>query len=156
MIRFIKPEELEMIVDWHFRQVDVVSGGRKLYAQKFPTEYRAAVDTLCGKTGFVLVAVPKNSIVGYIGIAIDKQSNPYRANLCGFYVEPQNRRNGYGRELANKAIETAREKGASSLSVEVGLKKQWLITFYESVGFMSSSMNMYQSLGKSSNTIENG
>jgi ribosomal protein S18 acetylase RimI-like enzyme len=142
----MRAEELEKVLDWHFRNVDSVPGGRKLYSQRFPSEYNSVIGTLSGKTGFVIIAETDTELVGYISVSIDKQPHPYRAELCGFYVVPQYRRQGYGRALAEKAVVITREKKAASLSVEVGLQKPWLISFYESVGFVSSSMRMYQSL----------
>lgn len=145
MVRPMKPTEKDKVLEWHFRNVDKLPGGRDEYARKFPAEYQRTIDTLNGKEGFVLIA-DDGELSGYIGIRIDRHSFPYRAYLSGFYVEPQKRQKGYGRELAESAIKEAAEKGAKSLSVEVGLSKPWLIKFYESVGFVPASMNMYQKL----------
>lgn len=146
MVRYIKAEEQDHILAWHFRNVDSAPGGRESYARAFPAEYRHVIETLNGEAGFVLVAEEGGSIAGYIGVRIDEAPSPSRAYLCGFYVEPKKRREGYGRALAEQAVALTKESGAGSLSVEVGLQKPWLIAFYKSVGFVQSSVNMYQEL----------
>lgn len=146
MIRFIRENEIDTVLNWHFRHVDTSPGGRAAYAKRFPTYYKVSVSTIKGVTGFVLVAEDNGTIAGYVGVTFDDSGSQRDATLCGFYVVPERRRKGYGRALAEKAVATAREKGAVSMSVEAGNNKPWLLEFYSSVGFNSTSILMYQSL----------
>lgn len=112
IIRFLKTEEPEKILDWHFRNVDKISGGREGYARRFPVEYYR-VDTISGMIGFTLVYEDQGQLTGYIGVRIDQESSPHGASVCGFYVVPQRRLSGYGRALAERAVVVTREKRSS-------------------------------------------
>lgn len=144
MIRPAKSTEIKTVLAWHFRHVDTAPDGRAGFAEKFPVEYARINNIVAGNQGQVFIAECNGAPVGYIGIAIDKTPRSSHAEVCGFYVLPQHRKNGYGRALAEHAIKAAKQESVRSLSVEVGLKKPWLIDFYASVGFLPASMNMHQ------------
>ena len=146
MIRPIKPHEIETVLAWHFRNVDSKPGGRQAFAKNFPGEYARINDVITGRRGQVFVAEESGVPVGYIGVALDTTTTPAHAEVCGLYVVPRHRRQGHGRALAEEVVQAAKKEGAGSLSVEVGLREQWLIDFYTSVGFMPASMNMHQKL----------
>lgn len=55
MIRFMKAEESEKVLNWHFRNIDKTLGGREAYAEKFPAEYHQVINTVSGKDGFISI-----------------------------------------------------------------------------------------------------
>ncbi len=76
------------------------------------------------------------ALVGFANIATDGGIHAFILDTC---VAPEYRRRGVGRELVQRAVDLARERGAEWLHVDY---EPHLESFYASCGFRSASAGL--------------
>lgn len=91
---------------------------------------------------FFFIAEEDNVPLGYAGMEIVFDE----VNIYNIAVLKEHRRRGIGRALVNKLIDTAKEKGALAMYLEVRHRNLAAIELYESVGFTFIGLrkNYYQ------------
>src|SRR5690242_17322600 len=82
-----------------------------------------------------LVALAGGVPVGLALVAVRPWHGGYRARLATMGVLPGSRRAGVGQELLRRAIEQARARGATFLTLEVFVANQAALRLYERNGF---------------------
>jgi ribosomal protein S18 acetylase RimI-like enzyme len=90
-------------------------------------------------TTLVLVATEAETIVGFCSLlpSRDDDATPSVAEISAIYVEPASWRLGIGSALVDAAVESARERGFSEVTLWVLTSNTAARTFYEARGFVS-------------------
>ena len=89
----------------------------------------------------VISALEDGEAVGYLNYErIDRPANYYKyaqklVHVHVITVRETHRSRGYGEALIERAVEAAREFGASRVTLEVYMFNQGAIRFYERIGF---------------------
>ena len=78
-----------------------------------------------------LVAMDGDKVAGYVG----SQRVLDAADMMNVAVHPDNRRQGIARELVNALVSALKEKGVSSLALEVRVSNAPAIALYEQLEF---------------------
>ncbi|WP_341958102.1 GNAT family N-acetyltransferase [Microbacterium sp. LWH13-1.2] len=88
-----------------------------------------------GTPGFVLVVEdPADSPVGFVHV-LDADGHAHLEQLS---VLPSSGRQGYGRRLVVAALDEARERGYTRMSLRTYAEVPWNAPFYASCGFLES------------------
>ncbi|PLC68846.1 GNAT family N-acetyltransferase [Vulcanisaeta sp. EB80] len=90
------------------------------------------------KNHLVLVAEDAGKIVGILKADIRERlfySPTIEGAIVDFYVMPEYRRKGLGRQILDKAIAILRERGAQLITAEFPTQNQIAINFYNKMGF---------------------
>lgn len=82
-------------------------------------------------------AFEKERLVGVVTlIREEKKKEKHKASIFGMYVEPKMRTNGIGRQLLDRAVETARRmSGLKQVRLAVVEGNRSALRLYESAGF---------------------
>ncbi|MFB6470674.1 MAG: GNAT family N-acetyltransferase [Vulcanisaeta sp. AZ3] len=92
------------------------------------------------KSHLVLVAEDYGKIIGVIKADIRERlfySPSIEGAIVDFYIMPEYRRKGLGRQILEKAISLLRERGAQLITAEFPTQNQIAINFYNKMGFRS-------------------
>jgi len=92
-----------------------------------------------------LAALPDSAIFGYfpdgklqgvVGIARERRRKVgHKAIIWGMYVAPENRLQGIGRQLVERALLYARDLGVRTVNLGVNTRNKPAIALYEAMGF---------------------
>ena len=95
------------------------------------------------KTRFMLVAESENRIVGYCAIFLPGATAA--ADVLTVAVLPEFRRQGIARELMRQMEQWAKERGATSVMLEVETFNESAIALYQALGYsqISTRANYY-------------
>ncbi|MGC9152652.1 MAG: GNAT family N-acetyltransferase [Vulcanisaeta sp.] len=92
------------------------------------------------KNHLILVAEDMGKIVGVLKADIRERlfySPSIEGAIVDFYVMPEYRRKGLGRQMLERAITILRERGAQLITAEFPTQNQIAINFYNKMGFRS-------------------
>lgn len=88
-----------------------------------------------GGNGFVLVLEePGNGLVGFVHV-LDADGHAHLEQLS---VLPSSTPRGFGRELVSAALDEARERGYTRMTLRTYAEVPWNAPFYSSCGFLES------------------
>ncbi|MGC8542380.1 MAG: GNAT family N-acetyltransferase [Vulcanisaeta sp.] len=92
------------------------------------------------KNHLILVAEDMGKIVGVLKADIRERlfySPSIEGAIVDFYVMPEYRRKGLGRQMLERAVTILRERGAQLITAEFPTQNQIAINFYNKMGFRS-------------------
>ena len=94
---------------------------------------------LANKDHDAFVAVHKNQIVGWIGVAqtIMIEMTPY-CEINGLVIDEKFRGKGIGKLLIEKAKQWAKEKGNNTIRLRCNVKRKETHLFYQHLGFIET------------------
>jgi len=83
----------------------------------------------------MLIAELNSEPVGIVNAYVDKMREEKKGFIRLLGVVPEKRRRGIGRALAEKAVESLRERGMQTVEASAGMEKPAAIGLWESMGF---------------------
>jgi len=89
-------------------------------------------------TRFISLAEDGNTIVGYCGVFLPTPGAA--ADILTVGVLPSHRRKGIAREFIRQIEQWSRERGASSVMLEVEISNEAAIALYQSMGYEKISI----------------
>ncbi|MGH8777160.1 MAG: GNAT family N-acetyltransferase [Jiangellaceae bacterium] len=92
-------------------------------------------------------------VVGRLWLSAPSPSGePGQGQLHDVEVSPAHRGRGYGRELMHAAFEQARQRGCTSLGLDVAGDNDVAIRLHQSLGFRTASVRMWKPLSPPSSS----
>lgn len=92
---------------------------------------------LAQKGAFALVAEVRNQVVAFV---LAYQTRRFRGHIITIDVRSEFRRLGVGKKLMELAESRLREKGAARVLLEVGVKNEHAIRFYQGLGYANKRL----------------
>ena len=105
------------------------------------------IKTLLGSAGSTLLAArepdEKGQIIGILSLTIYRVPTGIRSIIEDVVVDELMRKRGVGEALVRRAIELAREAGASGVSLTSNPRREAANRLYQSIGFELRKTNAY-------------